>query len=190
MPTFSTVSVESGPQFAQACRATVRQANTPISCSWGLEVRHRGFRRVLCAFVLAALVCASALVATTTPAYRAHFRPPAGPIAERLASVAHGPGKRAETSALKDLFPAGTKLFSGGKGPRGQVRNALKAARFDCSRAEPTRESTGLLVCRNDAAGYTADGCRRDWLIVLELPQLTAGSASADHMRTFVRARC
>lgn len=123
-------------------------------------------------------------------AFRGYFSPPEGPIAERLAKVEHGWGKQTETAALRDLFPAGTRLSSGAKGPRGAIRDALRKARFGCTRFEPTREGPGLLICRNASAGYTPEGCRRDWLILLELPPLPLGGGRAEDMRSFVQARC
>lgn len=143
-----------------------------------------------------AIVSAAVLGATFlifgSPTLRARFLPPAGPIAERLAALQYdrvGRPIQSATDALSGVLPQ-YRVKTTLKGPKSPVNEALKAARFTCSTLYEFG-SPDIYVCRNDAAGYTAEGCRLDWLVLIELPRgVGMDRQEPERRRAFVRAHC
>lgn len=136
-------------------------------------------------------ICCAILLANSR-AFQARFMPPTGPFAERLAALRYDPQGRplqSATDVLNDVLSA-YRVKRGQKGPKSPVNEALKAARFACSTLYEFG-SPDIYVCRNNAAGYTTNGCRLDWLVLIELrPGDGTVAGEPEKRRAFVRAHC
>ena len=125
-----------------------------------------------------------------TERLRARFWPPTGPIADRLASLSHADESRDATSALRDLIKAGATIPDAKKGWGNEVKSWLRQAHFECawsgSRPSPTRGYN----CRNDAAGFTENGCLRDWVVAFDLEQGEQRFPAIKDYRAQVRRVC
>ena len=144
------------------------------------------FRFLVAKMLIGVGICFGLLLIAGSRPLRAYFFPPSGPFAERLTAIEYdnrGHPNQNVTDALNDLFPS-SRYKTTLKGPQSPVNQALKAARFTCS---TFHEGSGIesRVCRNDAAGYTPQGCRLDWMIMIDL-----SSTIPERRRAFVRAYC
>lgn len=144
------------------------------------------FRFLVASLLIGIGICFGLSLIIGSRSLRAHFLPPSGPFAERLAKIEYdnrGRPIQSATEALNDLFPSNRYKITL-KGPQSPVNRALQAARFTCS---PLHKGLGIesRVYRNDAAGYSPQGCRLDWMIIIDL-----SSTMPERRHAYVRADC
>jgi len=171
--------------------AAAEDAHMPTSPEKTDSAARRSTRSIVSQTVLATLAFIGvAYLVLTSKSVQVYLYPPRGQIAERLAAIDPHPQLTTETDALSYLYPAGTHIHLGAKGPRGILKTQLQEARFRCSTFMPTPASQGMQICRNDAAGYNANGCLRQWLILIEIPAGGNWTPVVERIRSFVRSDC
>lgn len=176
----------------KASEGTVAEdAHMPASPEKTDSAARRSTRSIVSQTALVTLVFIGvAYLVLTSKSAQVYLYPPRGQIAERLAAVDPHPQLTTETDVLSYLYPAGTPIHLGAKGPKGILKTQLQDARFRCSTFMPTPTSRGVQVCRNDAAGYNANGCLRQWLILIEIPRGGDWTPIVERIRSFVRSDC